>query len=201
MRHANTCYQDNRDTVPSQTGSGRLLPTGRAVKVNPPFGTTPPPGMGATLASTDRTLHCHVIASGKARPQTRLGALPPVDLHEALGLQEQSEASSSSLLLATLGTCLVDRIRANAAIGNISIVNLVLEIEADLAFSPLWGSQGQNPAPAGFEAIQVKVHLDANAPDAALEALVKHAMLWSPVANTLHAPIHLDVTLVPRAAA
>ena len=157
---------------------------------------TPTNSGGATPVPTERTLRCRVIASGKARPQTHLGPLPPVDLHETLGLE--AEASSSSLLLATLGTCLVDRIRANAAIGNISIVNLILEIEADLAVSPLWGGAGQTPAPAGFEAIQVKVHLDANAPDAALESLVKHAMLWSPVANTLHAPIHLDVTLIPK---
>ena len=28
--------------------------------------------------------------------------------------------------------------------------------------------------------------------------MIKHAMIWSPVANTLHAPIHLDVSLVPK---
>jgi uncharacterized OsmC-like protein len=153
---------------------------------------------GEQPISADRTLRCRVIANGKARAQTRLGVSSPVDLHEALGLEEASEASPSSLLLATLGTCLVDRIRANAAIGNIAIANLILEVEADLAVSPLWGGAGQTPAPAGFEVIQVNVHIDADAPDAALEALVKHAMLWSPVANTLHAPIHLDVTFVPK---
>jgi len=26
---------------------------------------------------------------------------------------------------------------------------------------------------------------------------VRHATLWSPVANTLHNPVHLDVTLEP----
>ena len=39
--------------------------------------------------------------------------------------------------------------------------------------------------------------MDADAPEAALQTLVQHAMIWSPVANTLHAPIHLDMTLVP----
>ena len=104
----------------------------------------------------------------------------------------------STLLMATLGSCLLERIRANAAIGNIDIANLMLEIEADLAVSPLWGNAGQEPSPVGFEAIQVRVHMDADAPAAALQALIKHAMIWSPVANTLHAPIHLDVSLVPK---
>ncbi len=39
--------------------------------------------------------------------------------------------------------------------------------------------------------------LDAEAPREQLEALVRHATLWSPVANTLHNPVHLDVTLAP----
>ena len=92
----------------------------------------------------------------------------------------------------------MDRIRANAAIGNIAVTDLVVEIESDLAASPLWGGADHAPEPVGFETIQVRVHLDADAPDDALNALVKHAMLWSPVANTLHAPIHLDVALIPK---
>ena len=39
------------------------------------------------------------------------------------------------------------------------------------------------------------VHLDADAPHDALSALIRHVTLWSPVANTLHNPVHLDVAL------
>jgi hypothetical protein len=138
------------------------------------------------------------MASGPSRPRTHFGILPPVDLQTSLGVTEPAAATPSSLLLATLGACLVERIRANAAIGNIAVTNLVLEIAADLAVSPLWSGTGHAPEPAGFEAIQVRVHMEADAPDAALQALVRHATLWSPVANTLHAPIHLDVALVPK---
>ena len=94
----------------------------------------------------------------------------------------------------------MERIRANATIGNIDVANLVVEVEADLAVSPLWGNAGHEPNPVGFETIQVRVHMDADAPEAALRALIQHAMIWSPVANTLHAPIHLDVSLVPKIA-
>ena len=128
--------------------------------------------------------------------------LPPVDMHEALGLSHPAGSpATSTLVLATLGSCLVERIRANAALGGISIAHLELELEADLTASPLWGGAGHEPKAVGLEAIQVRVHLDADAPEAALRALVNHAVLWSPVANTLHSPIHLDVAFVPVVAA
>ena len=148
----------------------------------------------------DRMLRCRLVTVGASRPQTHFGDLPPIDLHAALGIAEPAGGPKTSiLLLATLGSCLLDRIRANATIGSIDVTSLVLEVEAELAVSPLWDDAGQHPNPVGFEAIQVRVHMDANAPEPVLQALIKHAMIWSPVANTLHAPIHLDVSLVQKA--
>ena len=60
---------------------------------------------------------------------------------------------------------------------------------------------GEAPVSVGFEAIRVAVHMQADAPPEALRALVAHALLWSPVANTLHDPVHLDVTLAESASA
>jgi hypothetical protein len=39
------------------------------------------------------------------------------------------------------------------------------------------------------------VHIRADATLDALRAIVAHAVLWSPVASTLHDPVHLDVAL------
>ena len=157
-------------------------------------------GAGPAAPPVSRTLRCRLVTIGPSRPQTHLGDLPPVDLHGALGIAEPAGGpKTSTLLLATLGSCLLERIRANAAIGNIDVTSLVLEIEAELAVSPLWGDAGQQPDPVGFEAIQVRVQMEANAPHPALQALIQHAMIWSPVANTLHAPIHLDVSLAQKA--
>ena len=156
---------------------------------------------GQAAPPVDRTLRVRLVTAGASRPQTHLGKLPPVDLYEALGFAEPAGgAKTSALLLAALGSCLLERIRANAALGSIEVASLVLEVEADLAVSPLWGDAGQEPNPVGFEAIQVRVHMEADAPEPALQALVKHAMIWSPVANTLHAPIHLNVSLVAKVA-
>jgi hypothetical protein len=51
------------------------------------------------------------------------------------------------------------------------------------------------PKPVGFEAVRVTVHIEADAPRDVLKVLVTHAALWSPVSNTIHDPVHIDVAL------
>ena len=48
---------------------------------------------------------------------------------------------------------------------------------------------------SALSSIRVTVHFEADAPAEALRALIAHALMWSPVANTLHGPVHLDMTL------
>jgi hypothetical protein len=150
----------------------------------------------------DRTLRCRTNATKVAHFTTKIRTLPEMQASEQFGLGGlEPEVTASELLLATLSACLAERIHANATIGNIAIVGLVLDVEADLAVSPIWAGTRREPAPVGFEVIRVKVHLDASAPPDALRALLSHAVLWSPVANSIHSPVHLDVTLVhPRSA-
>jgi hypothetical protein len=148
----------------------------------------------AAAESADRTLRCRMVADGASVAKVHFRTLPAAHIHDSIGVDEP-DAAASELLLAILGTCLIERIRANAIIGNIQIASLVLEIEGDLPVSPLWGVGGPAPDPVGFEAIQVRVHVNTAAPEAALRALISQAAFWSPVANTLHGPVHLDVAL------
>ncbi len=111
--------------------------------------TTSSRGPGGPLSP--RTLHCRLVAEGTSRPRTHLGDLPPVDMHGALGMAEPAgSASISTVLLATLGGCLVERIRANAAIGGVTIRHLELKIEADMRGQPALGSAGHEPGPVGL---------------------------------------------------
>ena len=57
----------------------------------------------------------------------------------------------------------------------------------------MWGTGDTSPKPVGFDAVRVKVHLDADAPQADLDALIAHAKVWSPVANTFTKPVALTV--------
>ena len=160
-----------------------------------------PSEVKAHMAS-DRTLRCRTVAPHATHVSAKIRSLPDMQIEQELGLSGQEpEATPSELLLATLSACLAKRIHANAAIGNIAIATLVLDVEADLAVSPIWTGPGREPAPVGFEVIRVNVHLDASAPHDALRALLSHAVLWSPVANSMHSPVHLDVTLVPQVTA
>ncbi len=143
----------------------------------------------------DRMIRCRTIAEGIARPSTQVRDLPAFVVDDEFGLAPQVAATPSELLLALLGRCLTGRIQAHALTSNILVHKLVLEVVARLAVSPAWGGGSHGPEPAGFEHIEIKVHLDTPSSAAAMRDLLSHAVLWSPVANTLHAPVQLDITL------
>jgi uncharacterized OsmC-like protein len=124
--------------------------------------------------------------------------LPPGPITDAEPedlLGESVAPSPSETLLAAFGSCLAVGIHANALVRRIAIRRLELRLEADLNTTAAWGGSDIDPKPIGFEAVRVSVEMDSDASHEALEALVKHATLWSPVANTLYNPVHLDVIL------
>lgn len=152
-------------------------------------------------APMQETLRCRTVAAGGFRQLNYVRDLPPLLVEERFGPPDDVPvATPAETLLAALGSCLSAHIRANAASGSIVVHRLELNVEADAAASPMWDPLGQPPGPVGFEAIRVAVRMEAAASPEALKALVAHAVLWSPVANTLHGPVHLDVALVAPAA-
>lgn len=141
-------------------------------------------------------LRCRTVAAGGFKQLNYVRGLAPLPVEERFGPPDEVPATTpSETLLAALGSCLGTHIHANAAAGGITVHRLELEVEADLAASPLWDPPGREPGPVGFEAIRVAVRMEAAASPEALRALIAHAVLWSPVANTLHGPVHLDVAL------
>ena len=145
-----------------------------------------------------RTLRCRTVAQGRLRQLTYIRDLPPQAVVEAEPAALSPEAlapNASEALLAAFGSCMTVGIHANALAQGVPIRSLEVELEADISTSAVWGAGDLNPKTIGFEAIRVLVRLEAEAPRQVLEALVRHATLWSPVANTLHNPVHLDVTL------
>jgi uncharacterized OsmC-like protein len=143
------------------------------------------------------TLRCRTVAGGAFQQSNYLRGLPPLLVAERFGpANDAPVATPSETLLAALGSCLSARIHANAASGSIAVHSLELIIEADVVTSPMWAPLDQEPRQVGFEAIRVEVRMEAASSSEALRALIAHAVLWSPVANTLHGPVHLDVSLV-----
>ncbi len=149
-----------------------------------------------------RTLRCRTVAQGRFRQLSYIRNLPaqPVgeDEPESL-LNDDFAPNASEALLVAFGSCLAIGIHANAVARYIPIRSLELLLEADINTTAVWGIGDDHPKPLGFESIRVSVQIQADATDEVLQALIKHATLWSPVANTLHNPVHLDVTLAKRA--
>nr|WP_294526254.1 OsmC family protein [uncultured Rhodopila sp.] len=124
--------------------------------------------------------------------------LPPQPVTEFQPEDLSSEAvapNASEALLAAFGSCFAVGIHANAVVQGIPVRSLELDLEADINTTSVWGAGVLTPKAIGFETIRVRVHLEADAPRETLDRLIHHALLWSPVANTLHNPVHLDVTL------
>lgn len=155
---------------------------------------------GKDNSGTTRTLRCRTVAQGRLQPLNYVRDLPtqaamsgqPENLSTETLAPDASEA-----LLAALGSSLALGIHANALAQGIPIRGLELDIEGDINTSADRSTGRLNPKPPGFETVRVTVHLDGDAPRERLDALVKQATIWSPVANTLHNPVHLDVTLEP----
>jgi uncharacterized OsmC-like protein len=151
-----------------------------------------------------RTLRCRTVAQGRLSQLNYIRNLPPQPVmeDEPEGMLGDSLApNASEALLAALGSCLSIGIHANALAQGIPIRSLELSVEADINMTSVWGSGDLTPKTIGFESIRVSVAIDADASRKVLAAIIKHTVLWSPVANTLHNPVHLDVALAPVIAA
>ena len=156
--------------------------------------------MSDGLRPARRTLRCRTVAASGFEQINYVRGLPPFTVAGRVGpLADAPAVTPSETLLAAFGSCLSTHIYANAASGSVTLESLVLELEADVLPSPLWGPRPLDPGPVGFDAIRVTVSIRSDAPREAIRALVAHAVLWSPVANTLHGPVHLDVTVAEPA--
>lgn len=142
-----------------------------------------------------KTLKCRTVAEGRFRHLNMIRTLPAhvIDEPPAL-LGDDTAPNPSEAALAALGSCLAVGIHANAVARGITVRKLEIELEADINITAVWGTGDTSPKPVGFEAVRARVHLDADAPKEDLDALIAHAAVWSPVANTFTKPVALDVT-------
>ena len=97
-------------------------------------------------------------------------------------------------LLGALGNCLAVGYAANATGLGIAINNLSVDLEGDL---DLHTFLGLNPdGNAGYDAIRVKVNLDADATPAELAQLHEAVVSTSPIGHTLGRAVPLEIDLV-----
>ena len=139
---------------------------------------------------------CRTVATGGFKNLNYVRDLAPIPVEERLGPPGQAPvATPFETLLAALGSCLASRIHANATLSNIVVHKLELELDADVVTSATWRTDIDMPGPPGLDAIRIKVHLQADAAPDELKSLIANSLMLSPVANTLHGPVDLDVML------
>src|ERR1700750_468075 len=143
-----------------------------------------------------KTLKCKTVAEGKFRHANYIRNLPPYIVDEPPGLLGDDTAPNpSEASLAALGSCLAVGIHANAVARGITVFKLEIELEGDLNITGVWGTGDLSEKPVGFTDVRAKVTFEADRPRAELDALIAHARVWSPVANTFTRPVNLEVTL------
>jgi thiosulfate/3-mercaptopyruvate sulfurtransferase len=143
-----------------------------------------------------RTVKCRTVLEGKFRHLNYIRTLPAhvVDEPPVL-LGDDTAPNPTEALLAALGSCLSVGIHANAVARGIKLYKLELELEGDINITSVWGVGDLSPKKLGLTAVRAKVHIEGDADRAALDELVAHANVWSPVANTVRNPVPLTVSL------
>ena len=115
----------------------------------------------------------------------------PSDEPESLG-GDDTAPNPVEQLLGALGNCLAVGYAANASTAGIEIRDLKIELEGDLDLKTFLGLAQGN---AGYQGIRVKVHLDTDAPEQAVQELHEKVVGTSPVGHTLSRPVPVDVSL------
>ena len=148
-----------------------------------------------------RTPECRTVATGRLQQRHHIRDLDPIGgqtedgKHPSL-LREDTEPHPSEMLLSAIGACLSISIQANAVARGIPVRSLEVHSRGDVDPSALWGTGERRLKPLGFKSIAIDVHIDADAAPEALKSLVDYAVLWSPVANTIHDPVDIHVAIV-----
>lgn len=141
----------------------------------------------------------HTVMQGQYRSWSFVGIHNPVVVDEPLHLfGENTAPAPGEVVLSALGGCLGVGITAVATQRQVRLSKLEIFLEGDIGNPAAWGAGGaeMQPARMGFQAIRVKVAIEGDATRAELDDIVKHANVYSPVANSMRNPIPFQIGLV-----
>jgi uncharacterized OsmC-like protein len=139
------------------------------------------------------TWKSEVTWDGAFRTSARSRDFDPIAFDEPPGLGGTNTAPNPvEQLLGALGSCLVIGYAANASVAGIELKDLRIELEGDLDLKTFLGLGDGN---AGFSSIGATVHIEADADDAAIEALHQRVVSTSPVGHCLSRTVPIEVSL------
>lgn len=148
------------------------------------------PTVGAT------TWRASVTWNGAFRTQARVRGFAPIDSDEPVALGGTDTAPNPvEQLLAALGNCLAVGYAANASARGIELRDLRVDVVGHLDLHTFLGLREGH---AGFDDIQVVVHVDADATPEQLADLHRHVISTSPVGHTLGAAVPVTIEVAAR---
>jgi uncharacterized OsmC-like protein len=153
---------------------------------------------GKADPSRKGTNKVHTVMEGQYRSFSYVSDHHPVVVDEPVHLFGQNTAPApGEIVLSGLGGCLAVGITAVASLRQVKISKLELFLEGDIGNPAAWGAGGAEmlPPQMGFQAIRVKVNIEGDAEQTVLDDIVKHANLYSPVANSMRNPIAFDISI------
>ena len=140
----------------------------------------------------------HTVMEGQYRSLSYVGNHAPVVVDEPPHLfGEDTAPAPGEIVLSALGGCLAVGITAVATWKQVKLSKLELFLEGDIGNPAAWGAGGAEmlPPQMGFQAIRVKVVVEGDASREQLDEIVRHANMYSPVANSMRNPIAFDIGL------
>ena len=138
------------------------------------------------------------VMDGQYRSLSHVGDHQPVVVDEPLHLfGENTAPAPGEIVLSALGGCLAVGITAVATWKQVKLSKLELFLEGDIGNPSAWGAGGAEmlPPQMGFQAIRVTVVVEGEATREELDAIVQHANMYSPVANSVRNPVAMSIAL------
>lgn len=134
-----------------------------------------------------------VTWKGAFRSEASIRDFDPIPSDEPEGLGGTDTAPNPvEQLLAALGNCLAVGYAANASAAGIKINDLRIDLSGDVDLGTFLGLKSDH---AGYQGLQVTVHLDADATPQQLRDVHDKVINSSPVGHTINRAIPLDVAL------
>jgi uncharacterized OsmC-like protein len=142
-------------------------------------------------SAAQTTWSAEVRWTGAFRSEAAVRDFAPIASDEPSALGGTDRAPNPvEQLLGALGNCLAVGYAANASLAGITIRDLRIDLDGDVDLHTFLGLADGH---AGFSAIRVAVHLDADADEAAVTELHRKVAATSPVGQTLSKAIPVEI--------
>lgn len=140
------------------------------------------------LAAYSRS--CRVRWFNSFHSQSFTRDVPPneYDEPEWLGGTNQGMAASEAVLGA-IGGCIATGFVANAAVRDVEVRELEIDVEGEIDLPSFFGIRGENP---GYKDVSVTIYVDCDADGDLLDEIAFRAVDLSPVVNTVREPVGLE---------